>query len=111
MVIIRTAIESNEMSRCKQASFYMFQSILETNENEVMQAGSGAHSSGDGVTDLADVWSDFILIVDQLLDFEYWNKGSEDRVDRVVASLPSFWYTMLFKLIAAIKCVKSESMD
>lgn len=97
---IRTAIESKEMSRRKQAIFIL-QSILETNENEAMQSSDGAASSGESDVVLSNIWKNYFAILESLLEIQCHLIISclDQYLESIVRNLPPFWYSVVFALV------------
>lgn len=97
---IRTAIESKEVVRRKQAIF-MLQQILEMDQmDEITIATTVGQCTGKEI-DVREIWKNFFTILESLLEIQCHLILSclEQYLDGIVKTLPPYWYTTVLTLI------------
>lgn len=96
---IRTAIESKEVIRRKQAIF-MLQQILEADSLEEVCIATIQQSPGNR-PNVKTIWKNYFTVLESLLEIQCQLILSclEQYLDGIVKHLPSFWYTSVFALI------------
>lgn len=99
-IFIRTAIESKEVVRRKQAIF-MLQQILEMDQmEEITVATTVEQCTGKEHHDRA-IWKNFFTVLESLLEIQCQLILSclEQYLEGIVKTLPPYWYTTVLTLI------------
>lgn len=97
---IRTAIESKEVVRRKQAIF-MLQQILETDQMDEITIATTVGQCTGNVNDVKAVWKNFFTVLESLLEIQCQLILSclEQYLQGIVNTLPPYWYTTILTLV------------